>query len=707
MKYWTECKIGEYPVEKVSRETICDVIFTFDTETTSYFSRDGKQWEYLAPNSDISAYPFKCGIVYIWTFSINDTVYYGRTLEEFKRLIVRLRALNSAKFIIYVHNLGYDFQFLRNIFNFDTVFARKAYRPIYAICSEYNLEFRCSYYLTNLSLANAAKEYGNRPKKAGDLDYNKPRIPKTPLTETELGYCEYDCLALYDVIAHFKAEYGNLVNIPLTSTGRVRRVVKERLTQNDYDYMRRIKRQYPDFENYTRLAHTLIGGYTSANYLYVSDDELDIIEDVVSVDKASSYPYVMVTKRYPCSAFKQVNVDRINDKNNRRHYCYYGKIAMSNFVSRMAMCYISDSKAYNKKNCETNNGRIFQGDYLEMFVTDIDYDIIRRNYEGNIQWLALYESRKQYLSKAYIDYILELYENKTSLKNIEEKAAIYALSKTYINALYGMMCTNNLRDELFFNSDFQWDIKELSDTQIKERLADMHPFLNFSWGVWVLAYARAELWRVIFAVGNDNVYNDTDSSKIVHFDEHKADIDRINTDILEELKRAATDLQIPLSKFMPKDKEGIAHPLGLFEIDGRYKTFATYGAKNYAYTLEDESFHFTISGMAKTRQVRTPTEDDDGKEPTMKSMSQYRKGKSFPSARKSFFYCDNQQKGIILTDFEGREFISNYRYGIAMIDTTYTIGQSKDYVAFLNAHQITRNKFTDIISQLISGIDDL
>ena len=102
-------------------------IYTFDIETTSYLRLNGKIYrasEYENFNKhdreNIECY----SIMYIWMFSINDTVYYGRTWEELKEFLFELNNNIPVKKIVFIHNLSYEFQFLRSVFNFDLVFAR-------------------------------------------------------------------------------------------------------------------------------------------------------------------------------------------------------------------------------------------------------------------------------------------------------------------------------------------------------------------------------------------------------------------------------------------------------------------------------------------------------------------------------------------------------------------------------------------------------
>ena len=55
-----------------------------------------------------------------------------------------------------------------------------------------NIEFRCSYMLTRLSLETWGKQLGVE-KLVGFVDYEKLRTPLTPLTQEDLDYSEH-CL---------------------------------------------------------------------------------------------------------------------------------------------------------------------------------------------------------------------------------------------------------------------------------------------------------------------------------------------------------------------------------------------------------------------------------------------------------------------------------------------------------------------------------
>lgn len=186
----------------------------------------------------------KCqATMYIWMFGINNIVYYGRTYEELKAFLLRLETWGTnAKKIVFIHNLSFEFEFLRNIFNFKNVFSRKAHRVIKCELEEYNIEMRCTLYMTNVKLEKLPDVYKlNTVKLVGNMDYSKARHFKTKLTKKEFAYCENDCLVIYEYIKKELEIYETVKDIPLTSTGQVRRELKE-LVKKDYDYKNTVRK---------------------------------------------------------------------------------------------------------------------------------------------------------------------------------------------------------------------------------------------------------------------------------------------------------------------------------------------------------------------------------------------------------------------------------------------------------------------------------
>lgn len=204
------------------RKKVDNTIYTFDIETTSYIILNGKvlpaiKYLELTEKEQQEAEFRSC--MYVWMFGINDKVYYGRTWQELKTFLIKLDYYNSHKKIIFVHNLSFEFQYLKSVFNFENVVARKKHKVMKCEMQDFNIEFRCSYMMSNCALKQLPKLFMLPvEKKVGDLDYTLMRTSITPLTDKELGYCEYDCLVVYHYIKRELETYIRVDKIPITST---------------------------------------------------------------------------------------------------------------------------------------------------------------------------------------------------------------------------------------------------------------------------------------------------------------------------------------------------------------------------------------------------------------------------------------------------------------------------------------------------------
>lgn len=155
MKYWSEYKGHDYIVSG-RKEKYDNTIYSFDIETTSYIILDNKVlpaevYEKLTKKEQQECK--KCSNMYIWMFSINDQVYYGRTWEEFVIFISRLNEHVPELKIVFVHNLAFEFQYIKSYFRFKDVMARKSHKVMKARMEDYNFEFRCSFMMSNVRLA--------------------------------------------------------------------------------------------------------------------------------------------------------------------------------------------------------------------------------------------------------------------------------------------------------------------------------------------------------------------------------------------------------------------------------------------------------------------------------------------------------------------------------------------------------------------------
>ena len=101
-------------------------------------------------------------VMYIWQFQFGpDITVIGRTWIDFHIFIEKVKQrLKDRKLIVYVHNLSYEFQFLKGVFKFqpEDVFILDDRKILKCMIGE-DIEIRCSYMLTNLSLDKLLKKY--------------------------------------------------------------------------------------------------------------------------------------------------------------------------------------------------------------------------------------------------------------------------------------------------------------------------------------------------------------------------------------------------------------------------------------------------------------------------------------------------------------------------------------------------------------------
>ena len=394
--------------------------------------------------------------------SVNDIVYYGRTWDELKEFLKILDSYIPYKKFFFIHNLAFEFQYLKSHFNMKDVVARKSRKVMKCNFEDYNIECRCTYLMTNSNLARLPNLYNLPVKKMlGDLDYTLIRTPKTILTVEEMGYCENDCLIIYYYILYELETYKELNKIPITSTGHVRKELKN-IVLNDFKYRRIVNKAINTNPHiYNLLLESFMGGYTHANWIYADE----IIENVDSWDFTSSYPYVLVSYKYPSSEFKRCYIKKREEMSKR--FCYLSVVKFTNIKCKYFNNFISQSKCRNIKGGKYDNGRIISADEFEITLTDIDFYFILDTYKCKYEIKEIYYANYNYLPKQFIDFILDKYVIKTEYKDVEGKEIEYNREKAKFNALYGMSVTNTIRDEVIYDNsmddyDLIFDIALLS-----------------------------------------------------------------------------------------------------------------------------------------------------------------------------------------------------------------------------------------------------
>lgn len=492
MIYWTAYK-GHEPDIVGKKKKYDNNIYTFDIETTSLLIYNGEirpAIDYLQLNEKEQHTCSFYANMYIWMFGINDTIYYGRRWSEFISFLKLLDKFAPDIKYVHVHNLSFEFQFIKSYIKMHDVIARKSHKVMQCEAEDYNIIFRCTMFMTNAALKKLPKIYGLKiEKKLGDLDYSKIRTPLTELTSTELGYCEADCLVLYEYIKTELKTYEYVHKIPMTATGHVRRELKE-ITRLDWSYRGKTKKAININPHvYNMLVRAFAGGYTHANWYYTDV----IINNVDSYDETSAYPYVMVSHRFPMRKFERCFIKKYEDMLDK--FAYLIRIKMTNVKSKYYNNFISKSKCEEIQGCKADNGRVISCNYLIITITDVDFRLFKNTYDFDYEILEAYYSVYNYLPKQFINFILDKYEKKTTLKNVEGYELEYNLEKGKFNSLYGMCVTNTIRADVIYDNIKGWSEIPLTNEDIENKLIkeEKAAFLSFSWGVWVTSYARYNL----------------------------------------------------------------------------------------------------------------------------------------------------------------------------------------------------------------------
>ena len=667
--------------------------------------RTNKKIEYLniessfdIETSSVKIQNEKSAFMYIWMFGIGygEPVYYGRTWKEFTELCKTLQQVydlnENRRLVIYVHNLGYEFQFMRKYFEWLNVFSVGERKPLKALC-DYGIEFRDSYILSGYSLAKTGENLQKHKikKMVGDLDYSLVRTANTNMTKKELGYCKGDIDVVNAYISEQIEQYGDIAKIPLTNTGRVRSYVRNNCYYTSKNHRKSSKGKYYRYrkimndltitkKEYIQLKRAFMGGFTHANANYSNK----LLHDVTSIDFTSSYPSVMLAEQFPMSKGKEIQVTSLDELELLcDKYCLVFDIKLENIRPKISHeNYISESKCFILKGSEINNGRVYSADELAMTITNVDYDIIKQCYSwDSIAITNVIRYHKGYLPKAIIQSILELYQDKTELKGVEGKEVEYLLSKGMLNSVYGMSVTDIVKDEHIYIDD--WDKEPANiDEQIEKYNESKNRFLYYPWGVWVTAYARKNLWTGIIAFGDDYIYSDTDSIKLKNYENHSDYINWYNDMTVTKLTDMMNHYKFDLELLSPKTIEGDTKMLGIWDYEGTYPRFKTLGAKRY---LQEEKgkLHLTVAGLSKQNGINYMVEQCNGD--FEKVFDLFNDDLYIPASKTgkmTHTYIDDKQEYRI-KDYQGNDSNVSVESSIHLEPAEFTLSISKQYGKFL------------------------
>lgn len=651
--YWEDYKYNwlsnietEYRFSKKQKKTLNSIFIMLDTET-SKSKESGNNENH---------------VVY-FTISAN---YKGRDLftlhgsKPSEAVLACQRLHNSMpgeQTFIYVHNLGYDWTFLRRFFfmNFGHPIRQlntKSHYPIY-IEFENGIILRDSLILAQRKLEKWGSDLKVKHQKAvGYWDYSKYRNQQEEYTEKEHQYAEFDTLCGVECLEATRQLLGKRVgSMPWTATGIPREEIRKRGKKNRAkDWFNRV---IGDWQFQKQLEATYHGGFTHADRHYIGHIfRLKNGSYVQCFDFASSYPFCLLAKKYPAERFFSVpNTQKENIIKDSEDYAFCFKfiaIGVKLKDDSIPMPALQFSKCVKSVNDVTDNGRILCADYIEIYLTEQDLIVINEQYDfkGSL-CIEVMCSKKDYLPRWFTDYVFELFENKTKLKGGDK--VLYSLAKALLNSLYGVTVQRPVKDDIIevYEPELIDDIRnvwktEKHDTDYEEQYnkwkESRNNILPYFIGVWVTAYAFRNLFELGKCVkeGSIWIYSDTDSGYSNGWDLEK--VNAYNEKCKQELLANGYGCVYHM---------GREWWLGVAETDGDndlYSEFVTVGAKRYCgRNKADNEIHITVAGVPKK-----------GSECLNNDIKQFKKGFIFPGTKTGKLtheYIYNE----IHTDSDGNE----------------------------------------------------
>lgn len=631
----------------------------FDIETTTYIDR---------------AY------MYIWQIGINNKAFYGNTWEEFNDCLNIINCyidyLNrqkakekhkkefKAQAICFIHNITFEWQFVRKEIHVTDVFLKSLREPLYFESD--NIKFLDSFQITHMSLAKLATRYCTTQKMVGDIDYTILRnaTDGKNLSDKEKKYCENDVLILCEFAEYYFNKYISNNEIIYTETSIVRHTLKKAFKEQKQLTKQDIFEMYPNsFNEYLMyMEYLFAGGWVKSSV----DAFGKILSNIKCKDITSSYPAQIAHRYYPVSKFKSIKIDSKQMFNNMlNRYCCILDVTLFNVKKTTIHSIISTSKIINTDTGRilVDNGRIAEVEKVRLLMTELDWDIFNKFYDYDKFKIIINSFKiavRGKLPSYVVSTMLDAYERKEELK-LQDKD--YFNEKCFVNMFYGCFVTKIHKFNYIFKDGSI--TKELNDYYKQIRSSVLSPF----WGIWCTSWARFQELSAVYANADCVVYGDTDSVK-----GHNMSDDYFNNYNAEQIEKNKK-----LCEKYNKNFELIKE-LGCWDSEPTYQLFKTIGCKRYIGFDENNKLSVTIAGVPKgTLEKIVGINPDKNKkyytnsQKALEVMELLKDGQSFSNCKTGATYNDNEHADII----NGELMVSKSSVAINNID--FTIKVSKEY----------------------------
>lgn len=644
---------------EVSASGIVMLPLSFDIETTSFFS---------------AKYEKDLACMYVWQFGIGRESIMGRHWEEFVSLVDMISSATEKSFILWIQNFSFEFSFLKawlkwnkNKEGYPDIFAKTDRNILYARYK--NIEFRDSMALTGMGLASYQKNFNlDIGKLSGDLEYSKARHFDSPISNRERAYCINDVQVLNDW--QYKYIYPVYLsmnrNIPLTSTGIVRQEIRDEFGKIPKDerktLMNRIRNAQPSEEIYKLWRFWLFrGGLVHANTVMCN---YLIEEGGESLDLKSAHPSQMLLEKFPFK-FNRRNVncfDTVLEESRTREYGFFGIFEFSNIRCAGWHCLESKNKMIEySPDAVFENGRLAYASKIKVCLCDIDWF----NYEDMYVWegfecTMLYQAKLEPLPDYVRKVVMKYFELKETLP---KESLEYGLSKRKLNSCFGMAATSLPTQEIIYDTESN----ELHAGGLLKTYDELIRWLIMvpQWAIYVAAYTRRDIVRSLVECGIDACYYDTDSNKVVHYEDHKEWFEKFNQEKLEKVMNMEC-YTFDRSHFLK---------IGQFDHEYHFDRMKVLGAKRYL-VEHDGTVQVTVAGMVKgTLEKHCELHGLD-------IWEEFRDDLTLPkeeSEKQTALYFDKEYTDHV-TDYLGETREVYEKSCVAIVDIPFSMSMDEDFI---------------------------
>lgn len=572
--------------------------------------------------------------VYLWQFSLHDTDFHGRTIDSFEEFAGMLDDILQIEYrkrchgkiktypqlLIYDANFGYEYGHFQCAFDrlgVSDIFAKETRHPITLNIGK-SLEFREALGVWGYSLENIG-ELWTATKKAvhhengvriSDLDYTLPRHSGTPIKPQEQIYTSNDVRILSELgIIALKMYAGR--QIPVTGTGIIRQATKERIYESGWrslDFEKeKVQRVIPhNIDDYHTVMDLLYcGGLTHSNVRLARR----VHENVICADLVSDFPAQMSHEDFPCGSL----IGNRSYEEMLQHKHWYALCTFTNLRSKTGHSIISQHKCVDQWHVTIDNGRIYAGEIVSVYCTEIDFQNIGLIYTcDSVDFSDIHIfTRSGKPPIALLSVMWEKYAEKTKLKKPKKEAekavkeaapdqleeALHRLqsvkkeyeqSKKFVNGCYGMTSTRLYETEIYYGQKEGMPHAGLyEDKRVSKEDGHVLTYNEMNKDLWLspwiaiytTAYARRILCRLINKYPNIILQYDTDS--IYYLDGRPG-----SAELREEMESYNAKIREKNAALF--DGDPLFSDLGTWEFDAPIDEIKVLGAKRYLKRTGDE-----------------------------------------------------------------------------------------------------------------------